>query len=185
MQGGIKRNLFPPSAGRELLVLQTHTLSLLSVPSSSWHFLSAFPSASWGRKSNWGVEIQGWELCWEIGSVFPGVCWVSQTQGFLQVLWSAELGLVLQSLLGTSWEPHMDGWSREGRQGTLQVHIRSLWKAIPVPCVIVIPSHMEKVRPSHEKEAGTEISARPRSAWNPNEYQRGGDAINKTSSVTN
>lgn len=54
----------------------------------------------------------------------------------------------------------------------------------PVPCVIVIPSHMEKVRPSHEKEAGTEISARPRSAWNPNEYQRGGDAINKTS-VTN
>lgn len=52
-------------------------------------------------------------------------------------------------------------------------------------CVIVIPSHMEKVRPSHEREAGTEISAGPGSAWNPNECQQGGDAINKTSSGTN
>lgn len=98
-------------------------------------------------------------------------------------LWSAELGLALQSLLGMSWEPHKDGWSREGWQGTPPVH--PLWKAAPVPCVIVIPSHMEKVRPSREREAGTEISAGPRSAWNPNECQQGGDAINKTSPVTN
>lgn len=101
---------------------------------------------------------------------------MSQTRGFLQVLWSAELGLAPQSLLGMNWEPHTDGWSREGRQGTLQVHIHPLWKAVPVPCVIVIPSHTEKVRPSHEREAGTEISAGPMSAWNPNECQQGGDA---------
>lgn len=76
------------------------------------------------------------------------------------------------------------GWMEQrGEAGNSHVH--PLWKAAPVPCVIVIPSHMEKVRPSHEREAGTEISARPRSAWNPNECQQGGHAINKTSPVTN
>lgn len=109
---------------------------------------------------------------------------MSQTRGFLQVLWSAELALALH-VLGMSWEPHRDGWREQGRQGTLQVHIHPLWKAVPIPCVIVIPSHMEKVRPSHEREAGTEISAGPGSAWNPKESQQGGDAINKTTSGTN
>lgn len=78
------------------------------------------------------------------------------------------------------------GWMEgEGRQGTLQNHIHPLWKAAPILCVIVIPPHTVKVRPSHGREAGTEISAWPRRAWNPNELQQGGDAINKTSSVTN